>query len=425
MKRALYIMVLMVIAILCADAFGLERFPPPEFDTYQIPGTEVPAARNPAMEYLDSAVLAAALLLAAWLVLKKRSRRWIFSLMVFSLVYFGFYRTGCICSIGAIGNVCLSLFDSDYAMPIAAVLFFILPLVVTLFFGRVFCGSVCPLGAIQDVFLLKPIAVPGWLERGLRVFAYVYLALAVLFAATGSAFVICRYDPFIGFFRLSGSFNIIVLGVCFLVIGVFVGRPYCRFLCPYGVILRQFSRLSKFRVTITPDECIKCRLCEDACPFGAIDKPTGDWSTEDYSIARKRLGIFILLLPVLMAAIGGVGFGLSGKLSRGNATVRLADRIYMEETKVALDTTDASVAFRSTGEGIDSLYDRAKAIQSEFAIGSVLCGIFIGFVIGVKLILESIRFKRSEYEANKGDCLACGRCYEYCPVGKKMVKGKE
>ena len=60
-----------------------------------------------------------------------------------------------------------------------------------------------------------------------------------------------------------------------------------------------------------------------------------------------------------------------------------------------------------------------KGYNIEFAIGSVLCGVFIGFVIGVKLILESIRFKRDEYHANKGSCLACGRCYEYCPVGKK------
>jgi ferredoxin len=423
-KRALYILFFISVCVLCADALGVERFPPPEFDTHQLPSAEVPPARNPAMEYLDAAVLALVLLLAAWLVLKKRSRRWIFSLMIFSMVYFGFYRKGCICSIGAIGNVCLSLFDGDYAMPAAVVLFFILPLVVTLFFGRVFCGSVCPLGAIQDVFLLKPIAVPGWLERGLRVFAYVYLAAAVLFAATGSAFVICRYDPFIGFFRLSGSFNIIVLGVCFLVVGVFVGRPYCRFLCPYGVILRQFSKFSKFRVTITPDECIKCRLCEDACPFGAIDKPTADWTAEDYSVSKKRLGIFLLLLPVLMAVLGGVGFGISDKLSRSNATVRLADRIYLEEAKIQVDTTDASAAFRSTGESIESLYERAKAIQAQFAIGSVLCGVFIGLVIGVKLILESIRFKRDEYQANKSSCLACGRCYEYCPVGKASVKGE-
>jgi hypothetical protein len=48
--------------------------------------------------------------------------------------------------------------------------------------------------------LIRPVAVPGWLESGLRLFAYAYLGAAVLFAATGSAFIICRYDPFVGFF---------------------------------------------------------------------------------------------------------------------------------------------------------------------------------------------------------------------------------
>ena len=310
----LNIFIVVFIAVFCADAFGLERFPPPEFDTHQLPETEVPAPSSPLLEYLDSAVLAAVLILAAYLVLKKRNRRWIFSLMIFSMIYFGFYRKGCVCSIGAIGNVCLSIFDADYAMPITAVIFFILPLIVTLFFGRVFCGAVCPLGAIQDAVLLKPIAVPGWLEKSLRVMAYIYLAAAVLFAATGSAFVICRYDPFIGFFRASAGVNMVVLGICFLVVGIFVGRPYCRFLCPYGVILRQFSRLSKYRVTVTPDDCIKCRLCEDACPFGAIDKPTADFTEApamswDEFLNALRQGMAQIDPDADLVCIGEMGIG--------------------------------------------------------------------------------------------------------------------
>lgn len=415
---------LVIIFAGCADAFGIERFPPPEFDTYQIPETTVPGAREIALEYLDVAVLAAALGLGVYFALKKRSRRLIFTLMIFSMVYFGFYRKGCICSIGAIGNVCLTLSDPNYAMPLVALAFFVLPLLITLFFGRIFCGAVCPLGAIQDAVLLKPIALPGWLERGLRVFAYLYLAAAILFAATGSAFIICRYDPFIGFFRLGGSFNIIVLGLCFLVIGVFVGRPYCRFVCPYSVLLRQFSRLSKKKVTITPAECIKCRLCEDACPFGAIDKPTAEWSAEDYSKSKRRLGLLLLLLPVLVAAGGFAGFAVSKSAARVNSVVRLADRIYLEQAGEETETTDASAAFRASGETVDELYVRARAIESQILIGSIICGAFVGLVVGFKLVRESIRFKRDEYEANKGSCLSCGRCYEYCPVGKTNIKNE-
>ncbi|MEJ2648633.1 MAG: 4Fe-4S binding protein, partial [Sedimentisphaerales bacterium] len=162
-----------------------ERFPPPEFESgYELPQTTTPQPRAGIYEYLDSAVLLGALGLATYLVLKKRSRKAIFGLTIFSLLYFGFWRKGCICPIGSIQNVTASFFDPLYAIPIVVLIFFLLPLVFTLFFGRTFCSSVCPLGAIQEMVLLKPVSVPFWLESGLRILAYLYIGLAVLFAAT-------------------------------------------------------------------------------------------------------------------------------------------------------------------------------------------------------------------------------------------------
>ena len=142
--------------------------------------------------------------LATWLVLKRRSRTGVAWLGVACLVYFGFYREGCVCPVGATQNVVLALFDSSYAVPIGVLAFFVLPLVFALFAGRSFCSGVCPLGAIQDVVLLRPVGLPDWLERALRVLAYVYLGLAVYFAALGAAFVICRYDPFVGLLPADG-----------------------------------------------------------------------------------------------------------------------------------------------------------------------------------------------------------------------------
>lgn len=376
--RGVRLLLFVSFAVLCANALGVERFPPPEFDTHQLPKTTVPAARGVLFAYLDTAVFVAAMCISAYFVLKKRSRRAMFILMLFCLAYFGFYRKGCVCPIGAIGNISLALFGNGYSVPIVVVLFFVLPLIFSLFFGRVFCGAVCPLGAIQDAVVIKPIAIPGWLERGLRIIAYLYLALAVLLAATGKGFIICRYDPFVGFFRLAGSVNMIIVGVCFLIAGMFIGRAYCRFFCPYGVLLRLCSRLSRKHLTITPDECIKCRLCEDACPFGAIDKPTVEWVAEDYAKSKRRLTALIVLLPVFVAAGCAAGYGIYKSVT--------------DDTKM-------------------------------FA-GSIICGGFVGLVTGAKLIRESIRFKRDKYEANKGTCYSCGRCFEYCPVHKKGIRDK-
>ena len=413
------------VVLLCAvgAVFGAERFPPPEFDSgYQQPTMVNPGARSNVLEYVDVAVLVAVMSLTCFLVYKKRSRKGIFWLMLGSILYFGFWREGCICSIGAIGNVVLSVFDTNYAIPLAGLLFFVLPLVFTLFFGRAFCAAACPLGAIQDIVLLKPVALPVWLAGTLRLFAYAYLAIAVLMAATGSAFVICRYDPFIAIFRLGGNVNMVVVGGCMLLIAVFVGRPYCRFLCPYGVILRQLSRVSRKRVTITPDECIKCRLCEDACPFGAINRPTAEWAEGDYRVNKKRLGVNILLLPVLVVVFGFAGYLLSGGASRAHVTVRLADRIYAEESGEVDDTTDASVAFRGTGMTIAELYGNAAKVQKQFVFGSILAGAFVGLAAGVKLIRSSIQWKRSEYEADRAGCFSCGRCFKYCPIENVRLK---
>ncbi len=291
-----------------------------------------------------------------------------------------------------------------------------------MFFGRVFCAAVCPLGAIQDLVLLRPVSVPAWLESALRLFAYVYLAAAVLFAATGSAFLICRYDPFIAFFRLNGNLNVLIIGTCLLVISVFVGRPYCRFICPYSILLRQLSRLSKWRVTITPDECVQCRLCEDSCPFGAIRKPSVNWPQTEYGRGKKRLAVFLLLLPILIFLCGWGGSGLKQVTSRMHPTVRLAERIYLEDTGKIEDTTDASLAFRAIGKETETLYEEALNIRADFGLGGWFVGGFIGMVIGLKLIAVSVWRKRTDYEAGRASCLACGRCFKYCPMEHERLK---
>ena len=271
MKKKLPYILLFILLGWHTILLAQQRFPKPDFESgYTYPVHQFEAPRALYWQYIDVAVLVAAMSFAAWFALKKRSRTGLIWLTVFSLTYFGFFREGCICAVGSVQNVSLALFNPSYSIPLTALLFFLLPLIFALAFGRVFCSGVCPLGAIQELTAIYPVKLPRKVETVLSVIPWLYLGLAILFSATNSQFIICRYDPFVGIFRMDAPSTMIVFGVLLLLAGLFINRPYCRFLCPYGVLLNIFSRFSSKHLTITPAECINCKLCEESCPYNAI-----------------------------------------------------------------------------------------------------------------------------------------------------------
>ncbi len=423
MNKRIIINILFILLVFAGLVYGQQRFPKPEFDTaYTQPAPETPEPRGAAMEYFDLAVLVIVLSLASWLAIRRRSRKGMLWLSVFSLLYFGFFRKGCICPIGAIQNVTLTLFDPSYSISVTVLLFFMLPLLFALFYGRVFCAGACPLGAIQDLLIVKPISAPPWVNKIVGFIPYIYLSLAVLFAATGADFIICRFDPFVGFFRLDSSFLMIVLGIIFLVSGMFFARPYCRIFCPYGVLLSWMSRFSKSHLTITPSECIQCNLCADSCPFDAIELPTDEKERQaiSSSSSTRRFLLFALLIPVWMVAGGFVGSKAHTYLSRAHSKVYLAElMIARPELKDDIDNLDIQ-AFLQSGQSMDELVDEARRVRSSFYRGGWISGGFLGLVLGVMLMSQLIFRRRKDYEVNKSDCFSCGRCMDYCPVGKEL-----
>ena len=135
------------------------KFAPPDFETdYGMPYlfTPKPAGRNTPWEAL---ILFLALSATTWMVFKSRSRRGLFGISVFSLLFFGFYRQGCICPVGSTQNVMAAMFLPNVGVSWIVVSFFVLPLLFSLFFGRVFCASVCPLGAMQELVAIAPIRI--------------------------------------------------------------------------------------------------------------------------------------------------------------------------------------------------------------------------------------------------------------------------
>ncbi len=399
-----------------------QRFPKPEFESgYEQPDTVTPEPRSTAMEWLDVTLLVGVMALGAWFVLRKRSRQGVLGLSLFTLLYFGFYRDGCICAVGSLQNVVLSFADPTYTISVTVLLFFLLPLIFSLFFGRVFCAGACPLGAIQDLIIVKPLSLPAWLRKTLGIIPYIYLALAILFAATGTDFLICRYDPFVGIFRMDAPHLMAILGVAFLLMGMFIGRPYCRFLCPYGVLLKWTSKVSKWHMTITPAECIRCKLCTTSCPFDAIDYPTDPKVIKGSRSQSRKFLIYLLLIPVWVAAGGFVGYKSHTWLSKANAEVYLAELLITHpEVKNDPDNLDVQT-FLSSGKTMEQLVEEATVVRRKFRTGSTLAGGFIGLVIALTL-LSQVTFRRnSDYTPNRGDCFSCGRCMDYCPIDKKIA----
>lgn len=414
-------------AWLCACALLLfislataeQRFPPPEFETgHTLPATTTPAARAVWLDYLDIAVLAGALGVATWLAFKKRSRKGVIALSIFSIAYFGFWKKGCVCAIGSIQNVALGVFDSSYAVPLVVSAFFILPLAVALFAGRSFCSGVCPHGALQDLVLFKPLKVPLWLEHSLGVLPFIYLGAAVLFAATGSAFLICEYDPFIPIFRMSGRSLMVYTGIALLAIGLFVGRPYCRFLCPFGALLRMGSSVSRWRVRVTPDICTRCKLCEASCPFGAMRVPEEDIAKPaELAQDRRWLGGTLLLLPILILAGVWLGGFFAKPASRMHPTVEVADQLLkLGDAPPPTGTlTPEQMELERVRQAPEGVIRDAAKIRRKFEIGSRVFGGWVGLVIGAKLISLGVRRRRTDYEPDSGACVSCARCFETCP----------
>jgi NosR/NirI family nitrous oxide reductase transcriptional regulator len=417
-KRSIPYILLLIMLLWHSVLFAQERFPRPEFESgYVYPENQMPLQRSIVWEYIDVGVLVAALSVTAWLAIKKRSRQGLIWMSVFSLAYFGFFREGCICAVGSVQNVSLALFNNSYTIPLTALLFFLIPLIFALLFGRVFCAGVCPLGAIQELTGIKPVKLPKTVEAVMIAIPFVYLALAVLFSAMQSTFIICKYDPFVGIFRLDASYTMIIFGILLLIAGIFINRPYCRYLCPYGVLLNLFSRFAGKHLTITPAECTNCRLCEeDACPYDAIVPSNIEQIRVDPAKSRKRFIVYFLLIPVFAAAGGFLFYNIAPGLSKIHRDVRLAREIRIEQETGIESVSKAAVAYKETGQTDEELFTNEMLIIKRFRKAAPWAGIFLGLSLGIGLLSMTITRTRTEYKPHQGKCYSCGRCFKYCPV---------
>jgi len=415
MRKRLIYMCSSVLAL--AQLSAQNRFPKPDFESgYQYPDITYPVPDETLWVTLDILLLVLLMSLVAWAAVKKRTRQPIIWVSLISVAYFGFFRSGCVCSIGSIQNISLALVDNSYILPISVLLFFILPVAFSFLFGRVFCAGVCPFGAIQELVNIKSYKLSKAVTTVLGIIPWLYLIFAMLYAVTRSSFIICRFDPFIGIFRLGGDVGLITFGVLLLIASLFIGRPFCRFICPYGALLSLFSRASIWKVEITKKACINCELCHNACPVDAIKPPYDNKVKENRLKGVKRIINYFVILPLMIVAGALLLRSVSSQLSRAHKDVRLYDMVMQHEVE---PQDILSVELEAT---VEELTGRYNAIQAEYKLYSTIAGALIGLVVGITLISLSVKRTRYQYEIDHAACVACGRCFGYCP--QNVVKGK-
>ena len=214
--------------------------------------------------------------IAVWIVARAAQPEGPGGLSVVCLAYFGFYREGCICPIGSIQNVAVSLTDPRYSIPIVVTAIFFLPLAgravlrPRLLRRRLPAGRDSGTGRAEPVAGAAP-AGPGAGPAEIRLprAGHLLRGASRRPAATSSS---AGSTPSSGFFRRTGAAHMLVIGG-----GVPAGRHVRGpALLPLPVPVRRAARAGlaagRRGVTITPDKELDCGLCRTACPYGAIEK---------------------------------------------------------------------------------------------------------------------------------------------------------
>jgi len=159
--------------------------------------------------------------------------------------------------------------------------------------GRgVFCGWLCPFGAMQELLgqVSRALRVPQWnpshaLEKRLWMGKYIAAGAVLLLVMTeidpsGATIEIEPFKTAITS-KFTRAWPYLIYAGALLAIGLFSERAYCRFLCPLGGVLAALDRLHLLNLLKRRPECgSPCHLCERSCPVRAIE-PTGKIKTAE------------------------------------------------------------------------------------------------------------------------------------------------
>lgn len=150
---------------------------------------------------------------------------------------------------------------------------------IALVIGRAFCGQICPLGTLQELFARvgrklfgRRLSMPAVLDRPARYLKYLVLIGVTLWTWVAAELVIRAYDPWAAYHHLSSAELLTEFSIGFVILlvalvgSLFYDRFFCKYACPMGAFLAVFNRMSVFRVVRDQDICVDCGACDKACP---------------------------------------------------------------------------------------------------------------------------------------------------------------
>lgn len=174
--------------------------------------------------------------------------------------------------------------------------------VMTLIFGRVFCGWICPLGTLGEWTAwaarkagIRARELPAAVDRPLRWLKYIILVAIIAGTWKVGTLVWRDYDPWVAWMHLSAfltevtekPWSFVVLFGAVIGASLFVERFWCRYLCPLGALLAIGQKIAFIRIRRNAESCIHCHRCGKVCPVG-LDPESSESVTSAECIACGR-----------------------------------------------------------------------------------------------------------------------------------------
>jgi polyferredoxin len=151
--------------------------------------------------------------------------------------------------------------------------FLILILISTIIGGVFFCGFLCPFGTMQElinqisrILNIPRIKIKQKYNRFLVLTRYILLILTTI-----GIIIIHELDVRVSFLDvlMGNSLSIIsyIFIIGFIIIALFIDRPFCNYLCIEGARYGLFSTFRIFRIKRDEKTCINCKICDNNCPM--------------------------------------------------------------------------------------------------------------------------------------------------------------